>query len=119
MADPNANATAVSNADKLDGKDSNGNPLYYRIAAMFYDARMFGLSGGKAPYAYPEPANASSSVLDQVTSLAKLLTRKQTFIDGNSYDVFDMLATTTKWILAQNPHINDNEVNSVNYKPAS
>jgi len=118
LPDLNVNATAMSNADKLDGRDGNGSPLYYRIAAMFYDAKMFGLPGGKAPYAYPEPPNASSSALDQTTSLAKLLTRKQRMADGNDYDVWDCLFTLTKAALKADVHINDDEVNSVNHKPA-
>ena len=44
------------------------------------------------------------------------LTRKQTLADGNDYDLWDCVFTITKWVLAQDPHINDDEINSVNYK---
>lgn len=93
--------------------------LPYALVAMLYDANMFGL--GK-DYAYPEISNTTSSRYDQITTLAKLLTRKIKLADGNSYDLFDMAATNVKWILSQNLHINDDEINSVNYvkpKPTS
>ncbi|OBJ69081.1 hypothetical protein [Mycobacterium sp. 1274756.6] len=113
MADPNIDATAQTVSDKLDGTNNDGQVLGYRRAAMFYDANMFGLS---KDYAFPEGSNTSPSVLDQATSLAKLLTRKQTLADGNDYDVWDCIFTLTKWVLAQDPHINDDEINSVNYR---
>lgn len=113
MTDPNADATARTVSDKLDGTDTAGQVLGYRRAAMFYNANMFGLS---KDYAFPEGANTSPSLLDQGTSLAKLLTRKQTLADGNDYDLWDCVFTLTKWVLAQNPHINDDEINSVNYQ---
>jgi hypothetical protein len=80
---------------------------------MLFTARMFGL--GK-DYAFPEAPNVSTSVFDQVTTLAKLQTRTALLADGNTYDVYDMLRTCTKYVLSQNIHINDDEVNSVNYK---
>lgn len=113
MTDPNITATPASNADKLDGTDGNGNALPYRQAAMFYDARMFGLA---KDYAFPEGPNTTSSVLNHGTSLAKLLTRKQTLADKNDYDLWDCIFTIAKSIVAANPHINDDEINSVNYK---
>jgi hypothetical protein len=115
MSDPNIAATPVSNADKLDGLDSSGNELFNRKAALFYDAHMFGLA---KDYAFPEGSNTTASLLDHGTSLAKLLTRKQTLADGNDYDIWDCVFTIAKSIVAANPHINDNEVNSVNYKAA-
>lgn len=115
MTDPNVNATAQTVSDKIDGTNIDGAILGYRQAAMFYDANMFGLS---KDYAFPEGSNASPSLLDQATSMAKLLTRKQTLADGNDYDLWDCVFTITKWILAQNPHINDDEINSVNHKGA-
>lgn len=111
--DPNINATPESNADKLDGVDGSGNPLNFRQAAMFFDARMFGLP---KDYAFPEGANTTSSLLNHGTSLAKLLTRKQKLADGNDYDLWDCIFTITKYVLSQNIHINDNEINSVNHK---
>ncbi|PIJ36724.1 hypothetical protein BMW24_003390 [Mycobacterium heckeshornense] len=113
MTDPNINATAQSVSDKLDGLDGSGNQLPYRKAAMFYEANLLGLS---KDYAFREGANTSPSALDQVTSLAKLLTRKHTLADGNQYDVWDAIMTIAKSIVAANPHINDDEINSVNYK---
>jgi hypothetical protein len=111
--DPNANATPQSVADSIAGTDGNGNELPYAVAAMLYDAHMLGL--GK-DYAFPEGSNTSSSRLDHITTLAKLLTRKQTLADGNDYDLWDCVFTCAKWVLSQNVHINDDEVNSVNYK---
>ena len=100
----------VDNA--LNGSDGTA-ALPYALVAMLYDANMFGLGND---YAYPEGSNTTSSRYDQITTLAKLLTRKAKLADGNDYDVYDMLRTCTKYILSQNIHINDDEVNSVNYK---
>lgn len=111
--DPNAGATPASNADKLDGTDGNGNALKYRLAAMLYVARMFGLG---TDYAFPEGPNVTPSALNHLTTLAKLLTRKQKLADGNEYDIWDCIFTITKWVLTQNPHINDDELNSVGHK---
>lgn len=94
------------------GGDQNG-AFDYALVAMLYDANMFGLS---TDYARPEKANTSASRWDQITTLAKLLTRKMTLADGNSYDLFDMIATLTKAAVLANPHINDDEPNSVNHK---
>jgi hypothetical protein len=113
MTDPNINATPQSNADKLDGTDDNGVELPFRKVAMLYVARLFGLA---KDYAFPEGGNETASALNHVATLAKVLTRQALLADGNTYDVFDMLVTNTKWILSQNIHINDNEVDSVNYK---
>lgn len=113
MTDPNVNATAETVSDKLDGLDLAGQILGYRKAAMFYNANMFGLS---KDYAFPEGSNTSPSLLDQATSMAKLLTRKQTLADGNDYDLWDCVFTIAKWVVAQNPHINDDEINSVNHQ---
>lgn len=117
MTSPNVNASPESVANELDGIDGNGNELPFRKVAMFYDAHMFGLP---IDYAFPEPANESASMCDHAASLAKLLTRTQKLADGNDYDAWDCLFTITKYVLSQAPHINDNEVLSVNYKkPAS
>lgn len=83
------------------------------LVARFYNANMFGLS---KDYAYPEGSNVTSSRYDSITSMDKLLTRKRKHVDGNSYDAWDCLQTIVKSILAVNPHINDDEKNSVNYK---
>lgn len=116
MTSPNVNASPQSVSDKLDGIDGGGNELSFRKVPMFYEANMFGLS---KDYAFPEGANETASELNQVASLAKLLTRKKTFADGNQYDALDCIWTIAKSIVAANPHINDDEKNSVNYKKPS
>jgi hypothetical protein len=113
MTSPNVNATPQSVSDQIDGLDGAGNQLPWRKVAMFYEAHLFGL--GK-DYAFAEGSNESASALDHSASLAKLFTRKHTMPDGNSYDVFDMIATLTKALLMSSPHINDDEPLSVNYK---
>ncbi len=113
MTSPNANATAQSVSDKLDGIDGNGNAEPYDVVAMLYDANLLGLA---KDYAFPEGPNVSSSALDHVNTLAKVLTRTHKHADGNTYDVFDAVQTILKWVLTQNLHINDDEPNSVNYK---
>jgi hypothetical protein len=115
MANENADPRTVS--DKLDGlDDASGQAQPNRLAAMLYTAHMFGLP---KDYAFPEGANVSPSMLDHVTTLAKLLTRKQKLADGNEYDLWDCVFTITKYVLSQAPHINDDEVNSVNHAKKS
>jgi hypothetical protein len=110
----NENATAATVFNQIIGADNNsGQAEPWRLAAMLYTAHMFGLA---KDYAFPEGSNVSASLADQVTTLTKLLTRKAKLADGNEYDLFDMMVTNTKWVLSQNPHINDTEINSVNYK---
>ena len=113
MTSPNVNASAQSVSDKLDGLDSTGNQEPFDIVAMLYTANLLGLS---KDYAFPEAANTSSSALDHVNTLAKILTRTHKHADGNTYDAWDALQTVLKWVLTQNLHINDDEKNSVNYK---
>jgi len=113
MTSPNVNATPQSVSDKLDGINGNGQAEPFDIVAMLYDANLLGLS---KDYAFPEPPNTSSSVIDHVNTLAKILTRTHKHADGNTYDAWDALQTILKWVLTQNLHINDDEVNSVNYK---
>lgn len=101
-------------ANAMGGNSGPGSPaLPYALAAMLFDANLFGLS---KDYAYPEGPNVTASRYDQITTPAKLLTRKHTHVDGNSYDLFDAVQTLVKYVLTQSPHINDDEVNSVNYK---
>lgn len=104
-------------ANAMAGNSGPGTPaLPYMLVARLFDAHMFGLS---TDYAYPEGPNVTAAKYDDITTLAKLLTRKQKLADGNDYDLWDCVFTCAKWVLSQNPHINDNEVNSVNYtKPA-
>lgn len=116
MTDPNVNATAESVADSISGTDGAGNELPYDKVAMFYDSNLFGLP---KDYAFPEVSNESASEIDHVTSLAKLWTRTRKISDGNDYDAHDALFTVLKYVLTQNVHINDDEKNSVNHKPAS
>jgi hypothetical protein len=113
MTSPNVNASPQSVSDKLDGIDGNGNQLPNRQVAMFYDAHLFGLG---VDYAFPEGPNESASALDHVASLAKLLTRTKKLADGNDYNAWDAVMTIAKSIVAANPHINDDEPLSVNYK---
>ncbi|MGZ4662776.1 MAG: hypothetical protein ACXVYB_16010 [Arthrobacter sp.] len=96
----------------LNGSDGNA-ALPYALAAMLYNANLLGL--GK-DYAYPETSNTTSSRYDQITTLAKLLTRTHKHADGNTYDLWDAVHTILKWVLIQAPHINDDEKNSVNHK---
>ena len=91
----------VSNAGN--GVDGNGNQLPFAKVAMFYESNPFGLS---TDYAFPEGSNTSSSRWDQITSLAKLWTRKRTMSDGIQYDAHDALFTILKWVLEQAPTIN-------------
>lgn len=100
----------VANAGN--GGDATG-AFVYALVAMLFDSNMFGLS---KDYAYPEGANATASRWNQITTLAKVLTRTAKLADKNSYDALDMLRTCTKWVLSQNIHINDDEPNSVNFK---
>lgn len=103
-------------ANHLDG--SNGSAaLPEALVAMLYDANLLGLS---KDYAYKEGSNTTSSRYDQITTLAKVLTRTKKHADGNSYDIWDAAQTILKWVLAQDKSLNDDEKNSVNYtKPAS
>lgn len=92
MADANSNASAQSVSDKLDGQ-SNGAQLAYALAALLSESNIFSLRNGDGSYPYPEGPNVSSSRLDHVTTLAKVLCRTYKASDGKVYDVFDMLAT--------------------------
>lgn len=117
MTSPNVNASAESVANEIDGIDGNGNQLPFRKVAMFYDSHLFGRA---TDYAFPEGSNESASMADHVASEAKLWTRTRKMSDGNDYDAHDALFTLLKIALQANPHINDDEPLSVNYKkPAS
>jgi hypothetical protein len=101
-------------ANHLNGNTGAGSPaLPEALVAMLYDANLLGLS---KDYAYKEGSNVTSSRYDQLTTLAKVLTRTHKHSDGNDYDIWDAVHTLLKIGLAANPHINDDEVNSVNYK---
>lgn len=103
-------------ANHLDGSSGTA-ALPEALVAMLYDANILGLS---KDYAYKEGSNTTSSRYDQITTLAKVLTRTHTHADGNSYDIWDAVQTILKWVLTQNKGINDGEKNSVNpAKPAS
>jgi hypothetical protein len=104
--------TADQDVDNAGNGTDGTAALPYALVAMLYDANLLGL--GK-DYAYPETANTTSSRWDQITTLAKVLTRTHTHADGNTYDLFDAVQTCLKWVLSQNLHINDDEVNSVNH----
>lgn len=113
MTSPNVNASPQSVSDKLDGIDATGAELPFRKVAMFYEAHPFGLA---VDYAFEEGPNETASELNHAATLAKLFTRKHTLADGNQYDAWDMLVTLTKAAVLANPHINDDEPLSVNYK---
>lgn len=98
----------VDNA--LNGSDGTA-ALPYALVAMLYEANLLGLS---KDYAYKEGPNTSSSRLDQITTLAKVLTRTHLHADGNVYDIWDAVQTILKYVLTQAPTINSNENNSVN-----
>lgn len=114
MTDPNANASAESVADSISGTDGAGNALQYDQVAMLYAANLLGLS---KDYAYKEGSNTSPSEIDHVTTLAKVLTRTHKHSDGNTYDIWDAAQTVLKYILTLAPTINNDEPDSVNYKP--
>lgn len=102
----------VNNA--ANGNSGPGTPaLSYALVARFFDAHMFGLG---VDYAYKEGSNVSASRWDSVTSVDKLLTRTKKMPDGNDYTLWDAIMTLTKAEILANPHINDDEPLSVNYK---
>lgn len=102
----------VSNG--LNGNTGPGTPaLTYALVAMLFNANLLGLA---KDYAEAEGSNVSSSRLDQITTLAKILSRTHTHADGNTYDIWDAVQTILKWVLTQTKGINDNEPDSVNYK---
>jgi hypothetical protein len=101
-------------ANHLNGNTGAGSPaLPEALVAMLYDANLLGLS---KDYAYKEGSNVTSSRYDQITTLAKLLTRTHKLADGNDYDIWDAVMTIAKWVVLNNKTINDDEVNSVNFK---
>ena len=105
--------TADQDVENAGNGGTSAGAFSYALAAMLYEANMFGLS---KDYAYPEGSNVSAARWDQITTVAKLLTRKQKFADGNEYDIWDAVMTIAKSVVKADPHINDDEVNSVNYK---
>lgn len=112
----------MPNADQdvdnlMNGNSGPGSPaLPEALVARFYDSNLFGRD---KDYAYPEGSNVTSSRYDSITSLDKLWTRTRTMSDGNDYDGHDALYTLLKIGLQLYPHINDDEKNSVNYKPTA
>jgi hypothetical protein len=78
-----ADANSVTQA--LAGHDENGNRLAYRVVHLLREAQIGDLptqTDGDA-----EDANETSSALDQVVTLAKILTRRY-----NGKDIWDMVA---------------------------
>lgn len=96
MPDPNANASPQSIADKLDGVDSNGNPLSYDLVDLLAPSGIFSLG---TTYAYPEGRNTSSSFIDHENTLAKILSRTFVASDGHTYDIFDAVMTILESVL--------------------
>jgi len=107
--------TADEDVDNLMNGAGPTGALPEALVAMLYDANLLGLS---KDYAYPERANTSASRYNQITTLAKILTRTHTHTDGNTYDIWDAVQTILKWVLTQTPGINSTEVNAVK-KPAT
>jgi hypothetical protein len=107
----------TADQDVNNSLNGNGGPgttaLPWALAALLYDSNMFGLN---RDYAYPEGPNVTASKYDQITTLAKLLTRTRKMADGNSYDLHDAVFTILKYVLLQTPNINDDAIHSVNYK---
>lgn len=106
--------TADQDVDNAANGTDGTAALPYALVAMLYEANLLGLS---KDYAYKEGPNTTSSRWDQITTLAKLLTRTHTHSDGNTYDIWDAVQTILKWVLTQTPGINSDEVNAV--KPAT
>jgi hypothetical protein len=106
--------TADQNVDNLMNGAGASGALPEALVAMLYNANLLGLS---KDYAYKESANTSASRYDQITTMAKILTRTHTHADGNSYDIWDAVQTILKWVLAQDLTINNGEVNSVTPAP--
>lgn len=104
---------ADQNVDNLMNGSNGSAALPEALVARFYDSNMFGRN---KDYAYPEGSNVTSSRYDSITSVDKLWTRTRKMSDGNEYDAHDALFTLLKIGLAANPHINDDEKNSVNHK---
>lgn len=98
MSDPNANANPTSIQDKMDGL-ANGQQLPYELVTMLHKSGIFSLRDGTFPQ--PEGENTTSSVMDKVTTLTKVLTRTYVASDGREYDVFDAVMTTLEWVLKQ------------------
>ena len=97
MADPNANATAQTVADKLDGT-VNGQPLPYDVVDMLRPSKQFSLRTGEYPY--PEGRNTSASFIDHTNTLTKILSRTYIASDGHEYDAWDMLVALLEWSLS-------------------
>lgn len=103
--------TADQDVDNLmNGAGATG-ALPEALVAMLYEANLLGLN---KDYAHTEGPNTSASRYDQITTLAKILTRTHLHADGNSYDIWDAVQSILKWVLAQDLALNDGEQNSVN-----
>lgn len=84
MSDPNADASAASVADKLDGTE-NGAPEFWRVVHLLREAEIGDLQSVLDGTA--EGPNTSTSMMDQVATLAKILTRRY-----KGKDIWDMVA---------------------------
>lgn len=77
--DPNANASAQSVSDKIDG-EINGSPLDYRVV------NQLSTWTGNGQLDPPESPNSTTSVLDVITTLGKIFTQQTP--DGlNGFDL--------------------------------
>lgn len=107
---------ADQNVDNLMNGSSGTAALPEALVARFYDSNLFGRG---TDYAYPEGPNVTSSRYDSITSVDKLLTRTRKMADGNDYDLHDAVFTILKSVLLADKTINDDEKNSVNFKPTA
>jgi hypothetical protein len=101
MADPNAYASAASLADELDGTLS-GTPLPYAEVDLLRVMQIFDLD---TTAVFPEGENVSSSRLDQITTLAKILAVRWTdpAPGGKTYTLADAIFTLLAAYLAEKP----------------
>lgn len=87
-----ADAQSVQNA--LDGHDGNNQRLPWRVVHLLREAQIGDLS--TQTDGDQEGPNESTSVLDQVTTLAKILTRRY-----NGKDIWDMVAELHDAVVAK------------------
>lgn len=82
-----ADANSVQNA--IDGVDVNGKSLPWRVVNLLRDALpgdLQSVTDGTA-----EGPNTSTSIFDQVATLAKILTRRYVTKTGERLDIWDMV----------------------------
>ena len=94
MSDPNANATATSVSDKIDGIQS-GDPLSYR------EVKLLATWTGNGKLDPAEDPNTTYSILDIITTLGKIFTQQTP--DGlNGFDLLVDIRNSLTALAAQN-----------------